>query len=97
LSPYFAEDFKHMRPSWASLLGKRRLAAFEGLRFDTLSKTINPRTVKLFAGDKEIKSVLERWELAHHSLFGSQAIKIPGVGHDVAKPAYLRALKEAIS
>jgi hypothetical protein len=98
LSPYFAEDLPLLKDRWKQGIGKKRLNAFEALKFNELVKNISCKTL-LFAGDEEIKRYPElayRFEDAHSKIPGSKLIIAEGVGHDVSHPNYVKTIIENI-
>lgn len=100
LAPYFHDDIqsKHMYGSWLRTLGHRRVSAFEKLDYKALASKVRCKTL-LFAGDIEMKkwAVMKSMtneapkHLAHNKL-----TIIEGVGHDVANPKYIAAIKSLI-
>jgi pimeloyl-ACP methyl ester carboxylesterase len=98
LSPYFAEDLPLLKARWKKGIGKRRLNAFESLKFNELVKNISCKTL-IFAGDEEIKrypDLAYRFEDAHTKIPGSKLIVAEGAGHEVTHPNYIKAITENI-
>jgi len=98
LSPYFAEDLKskNMKPIWLKQIGKRRVAAFSGLNFSLLSRSISCKTL-LFTGQREIDKwpiIGERHRGAQQLLKNNKSVIISGAGHDVADAKYIEAIIE---
>ena len=100
LSPYFYEDIhsKHMKKSWLSAIGHRRVLAFDKLYFSKMSKEIMCKT-KVFAGSKE----LEKWPGFNHRFLeagkmvaNSESFVIEGVEHDVADDKYVQIIRDNI-
>lgn len=101
LSPYFHEDIQseHMKKSWLSYIGHRRVAAFDKLIFRSLAAKIRCKTL-IFAGAIEMnkwpdmkKRTLEAEELlANITLY-----IVEHVGHDVADASYTATIQRAIS
>lgn len=101
LSPYFAENFEteYMKPSWLRYLGARRVSEFRNLSFKTLAKRVTCPTL-LFYGSEEFDKypIMKRQaSMAHNSIANSILTVIPKVGHDVARPAYITAIKTMIT
>lgn len=99
LSPYFEEDrpFPAKYQKWH---GKRRIANFKKLSFNQLASQIKCPTW-IFVGNKEIEKYPDttgrRVKTAHRIIADSKLVKIDDVGHDVGDPAYVKAIKKALS
>jgi pimeloyl-ACP methyl ester carboxylesterase len=98
LSPYFAEDLPRVKQSWLKWAGKKRLENFKQLQAMELAKHINCPTV-LFLGIGDRKGLIpisRRVNETNKVLKTSRIIRIKGVGHDVADPKYIAAIKNEL-
>jgi pimeloyl-ACP methyl ester carboxylesterase len=98
LSPYFAEDLPMLKDKWKNDVGKRRIKAFSGLKFNELVKNISSKTL-IFVGDKELERYPQlsyRFEDAHSKIKNSKMIVAEDVGHDVTHPNYIKAIADKI-
>ncbi|OGL25105.1 hypothetical protein A3A68_02240 [Candidatus Saccharibacteria bacterium RIFCSPLOWO2_01_FULL_48_13] len=100
LSARFHEDFPRLKKSTLRIMGKskRRLEAFNNLRFYDLSKTVDCKTL-IFVGEEEAKddpALLERAKEAHKLIPNNQLILVSGAPHDVSNKKYIVAIEKAI-
>ncbi len=100
LSPYFEEDVSspNMKKSWLNIIGHRRATAFSKLNFKELSTNINCK-VLIFVGEIEMNKwpdMKERNNIAHKLLNNNKLTIVAAVGHDVANPKYIEAIKLTI-
>jgi dienelactone hydrolase len=98
LSPYFAEDLPRLKPSWLKWTGKKRLENFKQLQAMELAKHINcPTLLFLGIGDRKgLIPISRRVNETNKALKTSRIIRIKGVGHDVADPKYVAAIKNEL-
>jgi pimeloyl-ACP methyl ester carboxylesterase len=98
LSPYFAEDLPLLKDRWKKGIGKKRLNAFETLKFNELVKDISSKTL-LFAGEHEMErypDLAYRFEDAHSKIPGSKFIIVEDTGHEVTHSNYIKAIADNI-
>lgn len=97
-SPYFAEDIPKIKKSWANIIGKRRIDAFNKLYFGELVKKIHcPTTIMI--GQIEVEQfelLTERSRAAHKLIKGSKLMVVPHARHDVADVNYIEMIKTSV-
>jgi hypothetical protein len=87
LSPYFREDLPKLRKSWKKAIGKRRIAEFEKLSFNTLARKVGAQTFILH-GSKEGDICDKVAERAAQKLPRSTNLLVIDAPHDISHPAY---------
>ncbi|MFZ1249010.1 MAG: hypothetical protein WAQ24_01670 [Candidatus Saccharimonadales bacterium] len=101
LSPYFAENFAspHMKQSWLSFFGKRRIAEFRSLSFAKLAAKVQCPTL-LFYGAEEFQKfpIMKRQsQMACSSIANARLHVVPHAGHDVTAKPYIQSIKATIA
>jgi pimeloyl-ACP methyl ester carboxylesterase len=99
LSPYFSEDIPFLKPAWLRHIGKQRTERFSQVSFDEIYPKISC-SVKLFAGEQEMAtwpSVKQRFEKASTTFKQCTAVVVPGAGHNIEHPNYIKAILKGIA
>ncbi len=96
VSPYFAEDLPHVKKPWFKWAGKHRIATFKNFYMNELAAKIDCPTI-IFIGSKEVSKysdVKRRSREAHKRIKNSRKVVIKGVGHNLADPKYVEAIRK---
>lgn len=94
LSPYFKEDLKDMKPSWAKWF--RENFTESDYSFTKLAPKIKSQTF-LVVGEKEDISCLVRAKDAEKKLSDGQLIIAKGAMHKIGQKEYLETVQKVIS
>jgi pimeloyl-ACP methyl ester carboxylesterase len=102
LSPYFTEDLHQYKDSYViRLFGKRRLKDFKTISANKIASEINKKHIKatLLYGQKEQRyypNLVARVKQTAAQLNNSKLIEVPGAGHSMRGPAYIKGLEAAL-
>ena len=96
ISPYFKEDMKLIKKSWADGVGKKRMADFGKISRKEICKLIKAQTTMLI-GTKEGPEMLQVTQSIYDGIKSDKDLAvIKGVGHDIAAKKYFEEISKRI-